>query len=90
MKLPIHFDIEKFVNFLGRLSKREKIILSAAAVAISILGLDQLILRPIFGTFKALNRQVADLKTDIKKSVRLLSQKEEILKEVQSFQDYSL
>ena len=90
MKLPAIFNVEKIVAFFERLSKREKIILMAAAAVLSILGAYHLVLRPIFGTFSSLSRQVVDLKTDIKKSVRLLSQKDQIMKEVQEYKDYSL
>ena len=73
----------------SKLSKREKTIFYATATVISLMVLDQAIIRPILNTLGSLDQQIVDLETNIKKSVRLLGQKERMLKESEYFATFA-
>lgn len=83
------FPVEKIFSFFVRLSPREKIIFLGAVFMVGLVISDRLIIRPILGTFSSLEREMDNLQTDIRKSIRLLSQKERILKEVELYAGYS-
>ena len=83
------FDPAKLIGFFNRLSKREKIIFSLTAAVVGTLVLDQLLFRPIVHTFRSFNLQAQDLKSNIRKSMRLLSQKDRMMKDVTEFASYS-
>lgn len=84
------FDFSKLAEIYKRFSKREKTIFYATAAILSILILDQLVIRPILGTFHSLNQEVRDLESSIKKSVRLLAQKDRMMNEVKLYSAYSV
>ncbi len=82
--------LEKILGFYTRSSKREKIYIIVAGAVVSVLLLDQAILRPIVTTFRNMDIEVNDLKTNIRRSVHLLSQKERMTKEMEQFADYAV
>lgn len=86
IKLP---DFGKLVAFFTRLSKREKIIFYCTSFVVVTMVTDQLVIRPIARTFHSLNQQGRDLEMSIKKSVRLLAQKERMMKEAEEYAAYS-
>ena len=73
-----------------KLSKREKLILSVTMAMVMIALSDQIIVRPVVRMFWSLQKQVQDLKSEVKKSTRLLSQKEELMKELEQYSIYTV
>ncbi len=82
------FNLAKLAAFFNRLNKREKIIFAAAAGVVGMLVLDQLIVRPIVQTFYSLHQEGSSLEASVKKSVRLLAQKERMMKEIKQYTAY--
>jgi len=78
------------LTILSRLSKREKLILYAAAALISLAFLDRLLLRPILLKMKEIDKKIEQQKTTIKKNLRILTQKERILNEGNKYASYSI
>ncbi len=75
MKLP---NIQVFQVFLGRLNKKEKIIFYAAVVAVALVVFDRAIISPVFNKIRSLNKEIRDKQAEIKKDLRILSQKDKI------------
>lgn len=73
--------IEALYKIMGRLSKREKLILYSAVLFASIALLDRLIIGPIFYKVRSLNEEIVKKEADIKNSLRVLSHKEQIMAE---------
>jgi len=78
MALP---QIQSIVAFLSKLSKRERMIAYAVAIFVSVAAMDRLIVSPIFSKMKSLEAAISDEETNIKKSVRIMSQKDKIAAE---------
>lgn len=78
------------LDFLKKLSKREKTVLVGTATVIALAFSDRLILRPIFTTFRSMEQESKDLQVSIKKSMRLLSQKEDIKRLAEEYATYSV
>ena len=76
MKLP-NFKILQV--FLGRLSKKDKIIFYIAVFIVALLILDRAIISPVFSKIRSLNKELQDKQDNIKKNLRILAQKERIL-----------
>lgn len=76
--------------FLHRLSKREKIILAATSAVVGIFLLDRLILHPLVSLYHSVDGELLHLEADIKKSVRLLSQKNHLEEEFKKYASYSV
>lgn len=84
------FDLAKLVAFFNHLNKREKVIFAVTAGIVGILLLDQVLIRPIAHTFYSLRQERTSLEASVKKSVRLLAQKDRMLKEVKQYSAYAL
>lgn len=75
----------KFLNpasiqiFLSRLSKREKTILSAAAIVVSLTVIDRLLIFPIFSKMEELTEEIRDKESAIKKCLHILAHRDGIL-----------
>ena len=82
------FDFSKIVASVSRLNKREKIIFAATAMVVGVLVLDQAIIRPISSMFYSFHQQSSSLEASVKKSIRLLAQKDRMLKEVKQYGAY--
>ena len=78
MKLP---NISSFYKFISRLSPKEKLIFYVASVFVLLAFLDRLIIYPVYSRMKSLDRQIEDKETQIKKNLRIVSQKDRILSE---------
>ena len=65
--------------FIKQWSKREKMVFGVTCLIVGLVVTDQLIVRPIIRVFQSLDREAGDLKTNVRKSMRLLSQKKNIL-----------
>jgi len=64
--------------FLGRLSKREKLVLYLAVFFVSLTLLDRLVISPISSKMRALDKEIRDKASGIKKDLRILAQKDRI------------
>lgn len=76
MKLP---NLKILQVFLGRLSKKDKIIFYIAVCVVALLILDRGIISPVFSKIRSLNKELQDKQANIKKNLRILAQKERIL-----------
>lgn len=85
MKLP---NLQVLQAFLGRLSKKEKIILYIAVFIVSILILDRMIVSPVFFKIRSLNKELLQEQADIKKNLRILAQKDRILTESAKYSSF--
>ena len=83
-------DAGKMIEFYQRLSKREKLILYVSAAIVLLLTLDQLIVGPIFRTMRKLDQQTQAMEDNIKQSIRLLGQKEQMMKESAHYAAYAV
>lgn len=83
------FNLTKFLEVYSRLSKREKLIFYVTAAILILVGTDRLILGPIFSSIRSLDREAIELESNIKKSIRLLSQKERMMKEAERYSTYA-
>jgi Tfp pilus assembly protein PilO len=73
--------IEAIYTFISHLSKREKAIFYATTFVVSLTLLDLLIIGPIFHRIGALDKEIRDKESNIKKSMHILSQKDKIMAE---------
>jgi len=73
--------IQAIYKIMGRLSKREKLVLYSTVLFVSIALSDRLIIGPIFYKVKSLNEEIRKRETDIKNSLRVLSHKDQIITE---------
>lgn len=83
-------DISRWIAFFSRLSKRERLIAIAAFGVVLVLVTDQLVIRQILSSLNSLNQQTRDLENNIRKNVRLLSQKERMMAEIEKYKVYSV
>jgi len=90
MKFPKSFNSERISAFFVRSSFREKIFLGAAMLMVTLVLSDQFVIQPLTQTFDSLSLQINSLQADIRKSMRLLSQKEQIRQELQAYSVYSM
>jgi Tfp pilus assembly protein PilO len=75
MALP---QIQSIIASISRLSKRERLIAYAVIIFISAAALDRLIISPVFSKMKSLESAITDKEANIKKSARIMSQKDRI------------
>lgn len=85
MKLP---SLKTLQVFLGRLSKRDKIIFYIAVFVISLLILDRAIISPVFYKIRSLNKEIQDKRDNIKKNLRILAQKDKILTQSSKYSSF--
>ena len=71
------------------MSKREKMVFYAAALVISLVFLDRLMLGPILSKIQYLDEQVKQEETTVKNILRFMSQKDKIMREVQKYESVS-
>ena len=86
----IKFDLSKIIAFYNRMSKRERTIGIVALSVVLILVTDQLIVKQIFKSLNSLNQRLTDTETNIKRSIRLLSQKDRMNTEIERYKAYSV
>lgn len=80
--------IQALHTFLSHLSKREKSILCVAASVISLVLLDRLIINPIYSKIELLDKEIREKELDIRKNVRIVSQKDRILIESTKYKPF--
>jgi Tfp pilus assembly protein PilO len=76
--------------FYKKRTKRERAILLGASALILVLFVDRLILGPVVRKVAALESQIRDEETAVKKSMLVLVQKEKIIKEGKEFMSFSV
>ena len=76
MKLP---NLQILRMFLGRLSKKDKVIFYIAVFTVALLILDRVVISPVFSKIKSLNQEIQDKQVNIKKNLRIIAQKDKIL-----------
>ena len=87
MALP-KFNFEKITAWLGRMSKREKFLFYGASFVIFIVISDRVVIRPIFGAFRTMDQEARDLKIEIKRSLRVLADKDQIESDRKRYETY--
>jgi hypothetical protein len=75
-------------EFYGKLSKQERILLLAAAGMIGLVVMDQMVLGPILSRIKVLDAEIGAKTQTIKKSLRILSYRDSILREYGKYNAY--
>lgn len=80
--------IQFFYIFLSRLSKREKAIFYVTATFLVLMALDRAILYPTFSKMDTLDSEIKTKQVNINRDLRMLSQKNRILKEVAKYGSY--
>lgn len=78
------------IEFLSRLSRREKIISYSAVIFVSMAVLDRAIFRPILSKMESLNRAIKEREAAINKDLHILAQKDRIEKESKLYASFSL
>lgn len=83
-------DVSKWIAFFNRLSKRERLIAIVTTAVVLILVTDQLVVRQILRSVNSLDQQAKDLENNIQRSIRMLSQKEHMIAEIEKYKVYSV
>lgn len=81
---------EIFHNFFLNLSKRERIIFCVTISFVSLLFLDRLVISPVFFKMQSLDKKIREKKASIKKTLRILAEKDRIEHEKNKFSPYSI
>jgi hypothetical protein len=82
-------DTAKLVGFYQRLSSREKAILYLSIMVVTAVVADQLVIRPIYKSVQSIDQKIHDTEASIKKSIRLLGQKKQMMKEAEYYAAYA-
>jgi Tfp pilus assembly protein PilO len=85
MALP---QIQSVIAYISHLSKRERMIAYAVIVFISVAAMDRLIISPIFSKMKSLEGAISEKEANIKKSARIVSQKDRIAAESAKYSSF--
>lgn len=81
-------DLRQLLAFLERLSKREKILFYCAAFLVSLILFDHLLISPIFSKIRALQREIQERESAIKKNLHIVAHKDRILAEVAKYSSF--
>lgn len=81
-------QLEPLYKKLTAMSPRERLVFNVTVAFVSLTLLDRLVVSPIFSKIKDLNEQIAQEETNIKKNLRILSQKDKIIAESKKFETY--
>jgi Tfp pilus assembly protein PilO len=75
IKLP---KLDNLRAFLGHLSKREKLVLYGAVAFVALAFFDRMILGTFSAKIQSLDKEISEKESQIKKSLRILSQRQRI------------
>jgi len=75
-------------TFLSKLSKKEKALLSIAALVVFVLLLDRVIFRPILNKLKDLDTEIQNQKNTIKENLHITGQKDKTDKDIERYSSY--
>jgi hypothetical protein len=70
--------LQKLFSLLAHLSKKEKLILYAALIFVSLAFLDRMVINVISSKIKALNKEITTRDSEIKNYLKILAQKNKI------------
>lgn len=76
------FKPQALYKFVGRLSKREKIVFYAAMSFASLALSDRLMVVPVYSRIQSLNEEIREKEASIKKNLHILAQKDRISSEI--------
>lgn len=82
-------DVAKLAGFFQRLSQREKIILYLSITIVMAMAVDQLVVSPIHKSVQSVDQRIHDMEANIKRSIQLLGQKEQMMKEAEHYATYA-
>lgn len=77
--------LSSYYAFIGRLSKREKVIFYGALLFVLLTMVDRLIVSPIFLKLKSLDTQIIEMNRTIQTNIGLLARKEKIIAETKKY-----
>lgn len=89
MKFPNLPILQGLKIFLGRLSKKEKFVFYVAVTMVTLLIMDRAIIAPVFYKIKSLNQEIQNKQGEVKKNLKILSQKEKILAESAKYSTFA-
>ena len=88
--MPQLIDLSKINSFLAKLSKKEKAIASIAIVFIVLALFDRFMLNTILVKISSIDENVKTQELLIKKGLRVLAQKDAILKQLKAYSVYDV
>lgn len=80
--------IQALYAFLSRLSKREKLIFYLSVFFVSLTLLDRLVISPVSSKMRALDKEIQDKETGIKRDIKILAQKDRIAAESTKYNSF--
>ncbi|MBI5150935.1 MAG: hypothetical protein HZA28_09250 [Candidatus Omnitrophica bacterium] len=80
--------LEPLYKKLAAMSPRERVVFNVTVAFVALTLLDRLVVSPIFSRIKDLDEQILQEETNIKKNLRVLSQKDKIVTESKKFETY--
>jgi hypothetical protein len=86
--IPNMLNPKAIIAAFSRLSKRDKMIAYIVMFLLSLIVLDRMILSPVSSKMKLLNEEIKAKEANIKKSLRIISQKDRITAESQKYSPY--
>ena len=81
----MNIKLKVLQNILARFTKREKMILYGALLFIFLMFLDRMVIGPVFQKLASLDEEIIRRESNIKKDMRILSQKDRILSEAAKY-----
>jgi hypothetical protein len=84
MKLPLP-KLEALYAQFSKLSRRNKLLLYSAAIIVTLLLLEKLIVEPIYLNLKALDKEIAEKSKQIENDLMIISRKDRIQAETKTF-----
>jgi hypothetical protein len=83
-------NMSKWAAWFNRFSKRERLVAMITFGVVILMASDRLIVRQIFKSLHSLDQQLGDLQGGIQNSVRLLTQRERMLAEIEKYRTFSV
>ncbi len=77
--------IQSYYTFIGRLSKREKLILYGAVFFVLLTMADRLIVSPISSKLKSLDKEIMEKESSVQTNIELLARKDKIIAETKKY-----
>lgn len=86
MKVPK--QLEFALQFYSKLSAKERTIFYVAVFFLAVMLVDRVFIAPIFGKISALDEEIAQKRTDMRRDSKVVAQKERIAAEVARYSSY--
>ena len=74
------------VDFVKKLSKRERLVFYGAVLFCSLALFDNMLVKPLIDKFRMYNQDIAAKEAEIKRSLKILAQKDRIEKEMKKYE----